>query len=376
MSELYARWMPLDLSWISLALSVVTLIGIAVLTPQSARAGDDAAARAGGADPSAEPILDAAQKFLATLTPEQRERTVMPFGDDRREDWHFIPKPERKGLALKDMTAEQMHLAHVLASASLSQRGYAKATTIMSLDALLKELELAHGATPFTNLRDPLFYYVTIFGEPVAAGEWGWSLEGHHVSLNFTLVGDRVASSPTFLGSNPHLAPPGRRGGLRILGREEDLGRELLAALDPAQRAKAILSAVAPNDIATAAERVVRPDEPPKGLAAAEMTAAQQAALRALIEVYVENVPPDLQAKRRAQYEGVDFAKVCFAWMGSVEPGIGPGHGHYYRVQAPTFLIEYDNVQNEANHSHTVWRDYDGDFGRDLIAEHRAAVPH
>jgi hypothetical protein len=215
---------------------------------------------------------------------------------------------------------------------------------------------------------------VTFFGEPAPGANWGWSIEGHHVSLNFTLVGERVASSPTFLGANPHLAPKGPRAGLRPLGREEDLGRALVRSLDAGQRAQAILAEVAPNDIETAAARAVRPDEPPKGLAAAAMTPAQQAALRALIEVYVENVPADLQARRRAQFEGADFSKIHFAWMGSLEPGIG--HGHYYRVQAPTFLIEYDNVQNDANHSHTVWRDYDGDFGRDLLAEHRAAVPH
>jgi hypothetical protein len=134
-----------------------------------------------------------------------------------------------------------MQMAHVLLSASLSQRGYAKATTIMSLDALLKELEEKAGFTQMLSLRDPLFYYVTIFGEPTQGAHWGWSLEGHHVSVNFTLVGDRVASSPTFLGSNPHVVPPGPRGGLRILGREEDLGRALVASLDAGQRAKAIL---------------------------------------------------------------------------------------------------------------------------------------
>ena len=362
----------LDVRWLLLLAPILALVCLGVLVPAAARAADTG----GAGDPSAEPILEAAQRFLETLTPEQRGLAVMPFDDERREDWHFIPKPQRKGLALKDMTPEQIHMAHVLLSASLSQRGYAKATTIMSLDALLKEIEQAAGFTQMLSLRDPLFYYVTIFGEPATGAEWGWSLEGHHVSVNFTLVGDRVASSPTFLGSNPHLTPPGRRGGLRILGREEDLGRALVLSLDAGQRAKAILNEVAPNDIETAAERIVRPDEPPKGLPSTAMTPDQQAALRALIEVYVENVPPDLQVKRRAQYEGADFSKIVFAWMGSTEKGIGPGHGHYYRVQAPTFLIEYDNVQNQANHSHTVWRDYDGDFGRDLIAEHRTAVKH
>ena len=353
----------------SIVPALLAILCISTMTPPVASA-------AAAADPSAEPILEAAQRFLEMLSPEQRQRATMPFDDARREDWHYIPKAERKGLALKDMTPEQLHMAHVLLSASLSQRGYAKATTIMSLDALLKELEQKAGFTQMLSLRDPLFYYVTIFGEPAPGAHWGWSLEGHHVSVNFTLVGDRVASSPTFLGSNPHLVPPGPRGGLRILGREEDLGRKLVASLDEGQRAKAILAETAPNDIATAAERVVRPDQPPKGLPSTAMTPEQQTALRALIEVYVENVPPDLQAKRRAQFEGADFSTISFAWMGTTEPGVGPGHGHYYRVQAPTFLIEYDNVQNQANHSHTVWRDYDGDFGRDLLAEHRAAVKH
>jgi Protein of unknown function (DUF3500) len=363
MSELQVRSM-------SAVRSLLAILCVAVTTPHAAHPADAAA------DPSAAPILEAAQRFLEMLTPGQRDGAVMAFADDRREDWHYIPKPQRKGLALKEMTAEQMHMAHVLLSASLSQRGYAKATTIMSLDALLKQLEQEAGFTQMLSLRDPLLYYVTIFGQPEPGAEWGWSLEGHHVSVNFTLVGDRVASTPTFLGSNPHVVPPGPRGGLRILGREEDLGRALVGSLDAGQRAKAVLSDVAPNDIATAAERVVRAEEPPKGLSSTAMTPTQQAALRALIEVYVENVPPDLQAKRRAQYEGADFSKIHFAWMGTTEPGIGPGHGHYYRVQAPTFLIEYDNVQNAANHSHTVWRDYDGDFGRDLLAEHRAAVKH
>ena len=350
MTALDVRWMPLVL--------------MAVAVPHPVRA----------ADSSAGTILEAARNLLATLTPEQRERALLAFEDDRRDDWHYIPKPDRKGLPMKEMAPEQIHLVHVLLNASLSQHGYFKVSTIMSLESLLKVIEIESGRTQLIALRDPFLYYLTVFGEPAAGTTWGWSIEGHHVSLNFTLIGDRVASSPTFLGANPHVAPPGPRGGLRVLAREEDLGRALVVSLDAGQRAKAILTDTAPNDIATAAERVVRPDEPPKGLAASAMTPEQQAALRSLIEVYVENVPPDLQAKRRAQYEGADFARIHFAWMGPTEPGIG--RGHYYRVQAPTFLIEYDNVQNDANHSHTVWRDYDGDFGRDLLAEHRAAVKH
>ena len=180
----------------------------------------------------------------------------MPFDDGRREDWHFIPKPQRKGLALKDMTPEQIHMAHVLLSASLSQRGYAKATTIMSLDALLKQIEQEAGFTQMLSLRDPLFYYVTIFGEPAPGAEWGGSRRPSRLG-ELPLVGNRVASSPTFLGSirtSPRRAArrpadPRTRGGARPSAGGVARRR---------QRAKAILSDVAPNDIVTAAERIVR----------------------------------------------------------------------------------------------------------------------
>ena len=359
----------LDVRWMPIVLTLSALLCLAAFTPQPTRGAS------GNADASAGLIVDAARNLLATLTPEQRQRAVLPFEGEAREDWHYIPKLNRKGLAFKDLDPDQVHLAHVLLNASLSRPGYFKASTVMSLESLVKLIDMAAGRSgQILRLRDPFLYYLTIFGEPASGARWGWSIEGHHLSLNFTLAGDRVASSPTFLGAEPHHVIEGPRSGLRVLGREEDLARALLASLDDGQRAKAILAAEAPADIATAAQRVVRPDQPPQGLAASAMAPEQQAALRALIEVYVENVPSDLQARRRAQYEGADFGQIHFAWMGSTEKGIG--NGHYYRVQAPTFLIEYDNVQNDANHSHTVWRDYDGDFGRDLLAEHRAAIEH
>ena len=335
-----------------------------------------AAARpARGGDDSASAILEAANRLLAALSPEQKGKALLAFSPEVREDWHFIPKAERKGLPLKEMLPEQMHLTHGLLNASLSRVGYGKTVTVMSLESVLRELEMrAGGRSPMLGLRDPLRYYVSIFGEPSAEGGWGWSLEGHHVSLNFTMAGGQVATSPAFLGANPHVVPDGPRSGLRALAGEEDRGRALLLLLDAGQRARAILDVKAPTDIFSAASRAVEFEAPAKGLPAAAMNAEQQQALRSLIETYVENVPADLQAKRRAQYEGADFAEIHFAWMGSTDKGIG--NGHYYRVQAPTFLIEYDNVQNNANHSHTVWRDYDGDFGRDLLAEHHAAVKH
>ena len=243
----------------------------------------------------------------------------------------------------------------------------------MSLEKILFDIETAAGANPFTDLRHPLNYWVTIFGDPTGS-TWGWSIEGHHVSLNYTVVEGEVASSPMFLGANPHQVLEGPQTRLRVLGAEEDLARDLLALLDEGQKAKAIIGAEAPRDIFTAADREVEFESPPKGLSGKEMTGVQRRALVALIGAYAENVPGDVAQKRRLQFSAYNLDDIHFAWMGSTERG--PGNGHYYRVQAPTFLIEYDNVQGNANHSHTVWRDYDGDFGRDLLREHRQAVRH
>lgn len=320
-----------------------------------------------------EPMVEAARNLIATFTEEQRQQAVFPFTADERDDWHYIPKLQRKGLSFKDMLPEQVHLAHVLLDVSLSRPGYVKASTVMSLESLVRLIDMEAGrGEAILRLRHPFLYYVTFFGEPASGARWGWSLEGHHVSLNFTAAGGRIASSPMFLGAEPHEVLDGARLGLRVLGREEDLARRLLSLLTAEQRRRAILAAEAPADIASAAEPRVDPEEPPRGLAAADMTGEQKQALRDLIEVYVENVPPDLAAERRRQYEAAAFERIHFAWMGSTEKG--PGQGHYYRVQAPAFLIEYDNVQNQANHSHSVWRDYDGDFGRDLLGEHHRAA--
>ena len=329
---------------------------------------------AAAGDVTAEGMVLAAQRLLADLDEEQRSQAVFDLDADERFDWHFIPKRDRKGLPLKAMQSAQVHLTHVLLNESLSRIGYSKAATIMSLEAVLREIEGRRGSSPFLELRDPMLYFVSFFGEPRPEESWAWSIEGHHVSLNFTVVDGVVASSPTFLGANPHEVLEGPRKGLRVLGREEDLGRAMLASLNEEQRQMAVLASQAPRDIFTSADREVEFESPPQGISAAQMDDAQQAALRALIECFVENVPADLAARRRAQYEGSDFAKIRFAWLGSTTAG--PGNGHYFRVQAPTFLIEYDNVQGNANHSHTVWRDYEGDFGRDLLAEHHETHEH
>ena len=325
---------------------------------------------AAGHDKTSDTMAAAANNLLASLDADQRTTLMLDMGDAERVDWHFIPK-ERKGLSMLDMSPDQHHLLHALLSASLSRTGYGKTTTVMSLEAVLRKLEEAAGGNPFTSMRDPLRYHVTFFGAPSEDGDWGWSFEGHHVSLNFTVVaGEATASTPLFLGANPHRVPSGPREGLRALGREEDLARTLLESLDDEQRKKAVVGDEAPRDIFSSNQpRVER--QVPRGVPASALSEEQRELLDALIDEYAGNVPPDLAAKRRAQVKAAGNA-IHFAWMGPDEPGAP----HYYRVQAPHFVIEYDNVQNAANHSHTVWRDFDGDFGRDLLAEHHRDYKH
>jgi hypothetical protein len=311
---------------------------------------------------SAPPITENAQRFLAALTPEQAQTARFSFTADERLNWHFIPK-ERKGLPLREMTPPQKHLAYSLLSSALSQKGFTKATTIMSLEDVLRILEKDDG-----ERRNPEKYYFSIFGDPAEKGTWGFRVEGHHLSLNFTLVNGRVVGSPNFYGSNPAEVRQGPRKGLRVLHAEEDLGRELLSSLTPEQKAAAIISKEAYKDILTMASRKASIEGPPKGLPAAKMNAKQRAMLTSLIEEYARNMPDDVAQAREALIKkaGNDLH---FAWAGVEEKG-GP---HYYRVQAPDFLIEYDNTQNDANHIHSVWREFKGDWGEDLLAQHYKA---
>ena len=325
---------------------------------------------AAGNDRTSGTMASAANNLLASLDADQRTTVMLELGDAERVDWHFIPK-ERKGLSMLDMSPDQHHLVHALLSASLSRAGYGKTATVMSLETVLRRLEEAAGANRFTSMRDPLRYHVTFFGAPSDDGDWGWSFEGHHVSLNFTVVaGEATASTPLFLGANPHRVPSGPREGLRALGREEDLARTLLESLDEEQRDMAVIGDEAPRDIFSSNQpRLER--QVPRGVPASALNPEQRELLDTLIEEYASNVPPDLADKRRAQVKAAGNA-IHFAWMGPAEVGAP----HYYRVQAPDFVIEYDNVQNAANHSHTVWRDFDGDFGRDLLAEHHRDYEH
>jgi hypothetical protein len=307
-------------------------------------------------------MSEAATAFLASLDPQQKGRAVFPFTDqEERLNWHFIPR-ERKGLALREMSSAQKQLAHALLAAGLSQQGVIKAHTIMSLDQILKEMEQGNAKAPE---RDPEKYYFTVFGEPSETGTWGFRVEGHHVSLNFTIVKGRVASSPSFFGANPAMVKQGPRAGLRALGREEDLGRELIQSLSEGQRTIAIVDKNAYKDIISFNSRKAALEGQPSGIPFAKLTAKQRDLLTVLVTEYAQDFPAPLAEARLEQLRKTQNS-LFFAWAG----GIQRGDPHYYRIQTSAFLIEYDDTQNDANHIHSVWRDFEGDFGLDLLGEH------
>lgn len=318
---------------------------------------------AGNALSAHEPVgemLGAAQQFLNVLTPEQKQAATFPFADAERENWHFIPKP-RAGLPLAQMSELQQNLAFALLRSGLSQRGFARAEAIVALENVLKEIEAGRGPR-----RDPTLYYVTVFGTPAPGATWAWRFEGHHLSFNFTIVdGRHVFFAPSFMGSNPAEVRTGPQAGLRILGEEDDDGRALVTSFDEAQREIAVISSEPPGDVVTGNARRIDPLAP-AGLRFAQMNTAQRARLRALVKLYAERLRPEIAAATLSKIENAGFDKVRFAWAG----GFAPGDKHYYRIQGPTFLVEFDDTQNQANHIHTVWRDFDGDFGRDLLREH------
>jgi hypothetical protein len=297
----------------------------------------------------------AASRFLAALRPEQRSQALLRLDDRERTNWHFVPR-SRKGLPFKSMTPEQRQLAERLVATGLSRRGHDTALTIISLETVLAETD---GPT-----RDPELYYLTIFGEPGAHAPWGWRFEGHHLSLNFTSPVTAVpAVTPSFFGSNPNEQ---RREGVvvqRVLAPEEDLARELVKSLDAGQRKVGILSSRAPADILNGPGRTLTGSE---GIGYAQLGELQQALLVRLIKVYLDRYRPDVAAEEWARIERAGLTTVRFAWAGGLEPR----QGHYYRIQGRSFVLEYDNTQDGANHVHTVWRDAERDFGVDLLREH------
>ncbi|MEZ5351387.1 MAG: DUF3500 domain-containing protein [Bryobacteraceae bacterium] len=313
-------------------------------------------------------MTQTANAFLKSLSADQKAKAKLAFEGDERTFWHYIPTDDipkrfnkpRMGLILADMEPHQRHLAMALLASGLSQSGFIKASQIMSLEDVLRIME-----KDTKGRRNPYKYHFSIFGEPSDQGTWGYRVEGHHVSVHFTIHKGQLVGTPTFFGANPQEVREGDRAGLRVLGAEEDLGRELVTALTADQRKTATVAAEAYKDILTEASRKASLAGQPNGLSASKMNAAQRTALHRLIDEYIHNVPDPIAQQRTDRVKKAGN-NIYFAWAGPIEKG----QPHYYRVVGPNFLIEYDNTQNGANHSHTVWREPDSDFGLDLLAEH------
>lgn len=308
--------------------------------------------------PSAVKMTDAASAFLSSLTPKQRARATFPYDDVERLNWHYIPRP-RKGLPLKATDGVARDAANKLIASGLSDAGIAQVLNIMSLEDVLYLLE-GGDRVERRQRRDPENYFLTVFGTPDARGTWGWRLEGHHISLNYSVADGRlVATTPEFFGANPALIDAGPGRSIRVLGTEEDLAREILKACTPEQRKAVLISEKAPDDIPGGG--APQPDRgPAAGLAAAQMSPDQQSLLKQLLAEYLRNMPADVRAARDGQVAATGFENIRFAWWGSANRN----ERHAYRVQGPTFVIEYNNTQNNANHAHSVWRNLSGDFNQ------------
>jgi hypothetical protein len=302
-------------------------------------------------------------------------------------NWHYIPSyvaslpnaaqlnlHKRSGVCFKEMSLEQRLAAHALLRSALSTQGYLKATSIMHLEDVLREIEITLGrnAKEATAIRDPELYFFTVFGTPSKDAPWGWRIEGHHLSLHFAVLGNTlIAPVPAFFGSNPAIVKHGSHAGSRIFVAEELLARDLLQSFDAQQSTQAIIETAAPNDIITRNNRKAELGSP-KGLALAKMSGAQRELLMRLIQTYIGNFSGDLAETQfnRIKAEGIE--KIHFAWAGSNELG----KAHYYRIHSAKLLIEYDNSQNDANHIHAVYRIPESDFGVDMLRQHYEHSTH
>jgi hypothetical protein len=310
---------------------------------------------------TAKRMIEAAGLFLDSLAPEQKAKALFRADSGERMNWDYRPR-DRAGLSLKGMDSSQQKLAYALLASGLSYHGNIEALQIMSLEKTLRELE-----GPSSRFdRDPDLYYVTIFGAPSIAVPWAWRIEGHHLSINFVIVeGKVIAVTPNFFGANPARVLQGPLLGLRILAAEEDLARRLLVSLNETQGTHAIISTKAPPDLITSNEISVKMDRP-AGLPASGMREDQEKLLMKLVTEYILRMPEDVADERMNQIEKEGKKHIHFAWAGLKEPG----KPHYYRLHGPSFFVEYDNTQNNANHIHTVWRDIQNDWGEDLLKQH------
>lgn len=307
-------------------------------------------------------VASKASTFINLLDSAQSSRALYMFEDDERYNWHYVPR-ERNGISFNDLSDKQRQAALNLLKACLSDQGFNKASNIMALENILREVE---NRGPDDTYRDPLNYSITIFGNPDENNIWGWRLEGHHISLNFSSSdGEIVSGTPAFLGSNPGVVRTGRYRGRQVLQLETDLGFTLVNSLDMDQLRIAVVSAKAPSDIITRNQRTANILEP-AGLAFSDMTDQQKRLFLQLLNVYVKNYQLGFSKRLMSKIENAGIENLTFAWSGSLQPGAG----HYYRIQGPMLLIEYDNTQNNANHVHTVVRDLTNDFAEDILRQH------
>jgi len=302
--------------------------------------------------------------FLQALSPEQEQFAVFPFNNDERLNWHYTPR-SRQGIVFKEMSAEQRQACDRLLQFTLSETGYQKFQNIVTLETVLRQ----RGGSP--SIRDPELYFLTVFGDP-AQMPWGWRMEGHHFSLNVTIIAaEEVTVTPNFWGANPALVQIEPHQGLRSLPQEQDLAFKLLNTLTSAQQEQVVIANQSFGDILTGPNRS-QSLEQPTGFRLAEMTPDSRNVAIKLIETYVRNLTPDLAEAQWQQIEDAGLSQIQFAWAGSLEPG----EAHYYRLHGPTVLIEYDNTQNNANHIHTIWRDLTRDFGGDSLRAHYEQILH
>jgi Protein of unknown function (DUF3500) len=315
-------------------------------------------------DPSGKAMLQAATAFRAKLSKEQLAQASFAFDDAERLNWHFIPR-ERKGLPLRDLEGEALKAAHALVASGLSKSGYEQTLSIMSLEEVLYLLETEpKDRAERRERRHPGKYYLSIFGNPSDTNPWGWRLEGHHISLNYTLdKGEVTGTTPEFFGTNPALIEAGPGRSIRVLGPEEDIARQILKLCTPEQAKVVHIDTKAPDDLRIGpnaqAPSAQAENTPAVGLPVAKMSDDQKKLLGELLAEYLANMPADVAARRKLALTNAGIDNIHFAWWGETERN----QRHYYRVQGPTFLIEYNNTQSSANHVHSYWRDLNGDFG-------------
>lgn len=322
-------------------------------------------------------MASAAKRFLASLSDEERKIATFELDSKARDNWYFIPdfaiKEEggRTGLPMTQMTPQQKIFAVTLPATALSHRGYLEMNSIRALEHVLFELE-------GKDYRNPELYYVSIFGKPDPKGTWGWRFEGHHLSVNVTIVnGEKFSVTPSFFGSNPATVKQGPLKGVEVLKQEQQLALNLvksfnpdqlaIATIDTAGKDKKLLAKSVIKEVLTTDDPVVDKGLiPHKGIQYADLAPKQQKMLLRLVNAYLSRFRPELLKGTRYLGNLRDGDHLYFAWSG----GQKRGEFHYYRIQSKVFLIEFANTQNDANHVHAVFREFDGDFGRDLLKEH------